>query len=128
ARIRCIFLDGYGILVFRIVIFKISTFKLQNTLFDVINSDDEMDGPELIVPYKAMGSPNAPPPKSDNSSGSEFEAAPATSVVTITKIPPTGRKFPGSTHIMGEPSSAAPVSYHPEELMPSTLRRDIDSL
>ncbi|GJZ05666.1 hypothetical protein Tco_0539459 [Tanacetum coccineum] len=30
ARIRRIFLDGYGILVFRIVIFKISSFKLQN--------------------------------------------------------------------------------------------------
>ncbi|GJU77584.1 hypothetical protein Tco_1274654, partial [Tanacetum coccineum] len=50
ARIRRIFLDGYGVLVFRIVIFKISSFKLQNarllliftkysiitTLFDVI--------------------------------------------------------------------------------------------
>ncbi|GKC50717.1 retrovirus-related pol polyprotein from transposon TNT 1-94 [Tanacetum coccineum] len=30
ARIRRIFLDGYGVLVFRIVIFKISSFKLQN--------------------------------------------------------------------------------------------------
>ncbi|GJZ71406.1 retrovirus-related pol polyprotein from transposon TNT 1-94 [Tanacetum coccineum] len=29
ARIRRIFLDGYGVLVFRIVIFKISSFKLQ---------------------------------------------------------------------------------------------------
>ncbi|GJX02559.1 hypothetical protein Tco_0186472 [Tanacetum coccineum] len=30
AQIRRIFLDGYGVLVFRIVIFKISSFKLQN--------------------------------------------------------------------------------------------------
>ncbi|GJW89887.1 putative ribonuclease H-like domain-containing protein [Tanacetum coccineum] len=30
ARIRRIFLDGYGVLVFRIVIFKISSLKLQN--------------------------------------------------------------------------------------------------
>ncbi|GJS85775.1 hypothetical protein Tco_0752316 [Tanacetum coccineum] len=30
AQIRCIFLDGYGVLVVRIVIFKISPFKLQN--------------------------------------------------------------------------------------------------
>ncbi|GKA67357.1 retrovirus-related pol polyprotein from transposon TNT 1-94 [Tanacetum coccineum] len=30
ARIRRIFLDGYGVLVLRIVIFKISSFKLQN--------------------------------------------------------------------------------------------------
>ncbi|GKC09408.1 hypothetical protein Tco_1001018 [Tanacetum coccineum] len=30
ARIRRIFLDGYGVLVVRIVIFKISSFKLQN--------------------------------------------------------------------------------------------------
>ncbi|GJS57861.1 ribonuclease H-like domain-containing protein [Tanacetum coccineum] len=30
ARKRRIFLDGYGVLVFRIVIFKISSFKLQN--------------------------------------------------------------------------------------------------
>ncbi|GKC03600.1 hypothetical protein Tco_0995210, partial [Tanacetum coccineum] len=30
ARIRRIFLDGYGVLIFRIVIFKISSFKLQN--------------------------------------------------------------------------------------------------
>ncbi|GJR90729.1 hypothetical protein Tco_0214740 [Tanacetum coccineum] len=30
ARIRRIFLDGYDVLVFRIVIFKISSFKLQN--------------------------------------------------------------------------------------------------
>ncbi|GKA42788.1 hypothetical protein Tco_0735448 [Tanacetum coccineum] len=48
ARIRRIFLDGYAVLVVRIVIFKISSFKLQNahllliltkysTLFDVIN-------------------------------------------------------------------------------------------
>ncbi|GJU10330.1 hypothetical protein Tco_1132726 [Tanacetum coccineum] len=38
AQIRRIFLDGYGILVFRIVIYKISSFKLQNTLFDVIKT------------------------------------------------------------------------------------------
>ncbi|GJT87755.1 hypothetical protein Tco_1069472 [Tanacetum coccineum] len=49
AQIRRIFLDGYGVLVFRIVIFKISSFKLQNacllliftnytTLFDVITN------------------------------------------------------------------------------------------
>ncbi|GJU16854.1 hypothetical protein Tco_1144820 [Tanacetum coccineum] len=49
ARIRRIFLDGYGVLVVRIVIFKISLFKLQNarllliftkysTLFDVIEA------------------------------------------------------------------------------------------
>ncbi|GJT20520.1 hypothetical protein Tco_0890457 [Tanacetum coccineum] len=31
AQIRRIFLDGYGVLVFRIVFFKISSFKLQNT-------------------------------------------------------------------------------------------------
>ncbi|GJV07552.1 retrovirus-related pol polyprotein from transposon TNT 1-94 [Tanacetum coccineum] len=48
AQIRRIFLDGYGVLVVRIVIFKISSFKLQNvrllliftkysTLFDAIN-------------------------------------------------------------------------------------------
>ncbi|GKE19670.1 hypothetical protein Tco_1427247, partial [Tanacetum coccineum] len=30
ARIRRIFLDGYGVLVVKIVIFKISSFKLQN--------------------------------------------------------------------------------------------------
>ncbi|GKA55410.1 hypothetical protein Tco_0754359 [Tanacetum coccineum] len=30
ARIRRIFLDGYGVLVFKTVIFKISSFKLQN--------------------------------------------------------------------------------------------------
>ncbi|GJY21781.1 low affinity sulfate transporter 3-like protein [Tanacetum coccineum] len=54
ARIRRIFLDGYGVLVFRIIIFKISSFKLQNarllliftkysTLFDVItNPDDQL--------------------------------------------------------------------------------------
>ncbi|GJS94192.1 RNA-directed DNA polymerase, eukaryota, reverse transcriptase zinc-binding domain protein, partial [Tanacetum coccineum] len=37
ARIRRIFLDGYGVLVFRIVIFKITSFNLQNArllLFD----------------------------------------------------------------------------------------------
>ncbi|GJZ11217.1 hypothetical protein Tco_0545976 [Tanacetum coccineum] len=32
ARIRHIFLDGYGVFVFRIVIFKISSFNLQNAL------------------------------------------------------------------------------------------------
>ncbi|GJR18252.1 hypothetical protein Tco_0966779 [Tanacetum coccineum] len=34
ARIRRIFLDGYSVLVFRIVIFKISSFKLQLSLLD----------------------------------------------------------------------------------------------
>ncbi|GKD39085.1 hypothetical protein Tco_1259292, partial [Tanacetum coccineum] len=57
ARIRCIFLDGYGVLVVRIVIFKISSFKLQNarllliftkysTLFDVINDPHDDAHPE----------------------------------------------------------------------------------
>ncbi|GJV23448.1 hypothetical protein Tco_1376143 [Tanacetum coccineum] len=85
-----------------------------------------MDSPELIFPYEVMGSPNAPPPESDTSSNSEFEAAHATSVVTITHIPPTGRKFPGSTHIVGKPSFAAHVSYHPEELVPKALVQSRD--
>ncbi|GKF11910.1 hypothetical protein Tco_0049836, partial [Tanacetum coccineum] len=33
AQIRRIFLDGYGVLVFRTVIFKISPFKLQNASY-----------------------------------------------------------------------------------------------
>ncbi|GJV72206.1 retrovirus-related pol polyprotein from transposon TNT 1-94 [Tanacetum coccineum] len=48
ARIRRIFLDRYGVLVFRIVIFKISSFKLQNTLFDVINEVDERSSEEYL--------------------------------------------------------------------------------
>ncbi|GJS86313.1 retrovirus-related pol polyprotein from transposon TNT 1-94 [Tanacetum coccineum] len=38
ARIRRIFLDGYGVLVFRIVIFKISSFKLQKANLKFLNN------------------------------------------------------------------------------------------
>ncbi|GJX08262.1 hypothetical protein Tco_0196194 [Tanacetum coccineum] len=51
ARIRHIFLDGYGVLVFRIVIFKISSFKLQNTLFDVINESEARLLKEFIINF-----------------------------------------------------------------------------
>ncbi|GJZ77576.1 hypothetical protein Tco_0642248 [Tanacetum coccineum] len=56
ARIRHIFFDGYDVLVFRIVIFKISSFKLQNAclfanihqmLFDVINIQCQLPPKEL---------------------------------------------------------------------------------
>ncbi|GJU67301.1 hypothetical protein Tco_1253560 [Tanacetum coccineum] len=46
ARIRRIFLDGYGVLVFRIVIFKISSFKLLNArllLTDFVVFDYDVD-------------------------------------------------------------------------------------
>ncbi|GKE63349.1 hypothetical protein Tco_1513716 [Tanacetum coccineum] len=79
-------------------------------------------------PEDAMGSPNAPLPESDTSSYSESETYPATTVGTITQMPPTRRRFPGSAHVVGGPSFDAPIAYHPEELVPSTLRRDIDSL
>ncbi|GKB30718.1 hypothetical protein Tco_0870119 [Tanacetum coccineum] len=70
AQIRRIFLDGYGVLVVRTVIFKISSFKLHNacllvkfhqTLFDVINdvqpnyvvdSDAEYTSDSNIIPYE----------------------------------------------------------------------------
>ncbi|GJR15247.1 hypothetical protein Tco_0797899 [Tanacetum coccineum] len=93
-----------------------------------MDSNDEMDGPELIFPYEAMGLPNAPPPESDTSSDSESEVASVATVGTVTHMPSTGRRFPGSTYVVGGPSSAAAVAYHPEELVPSTLRRDNDSL
>ncbi|GJU38058.1 hypothetical protein Tco_1186412 [Tanacetum coccineum] len=71
ARIRRIFLDGYGVLVFRIVIFKISSFKLQNTLFDVIKepealeeappSPDYVPGPEHPPSPDYVHGPEHPP-------------------------------------------------------------------
>ncbi|GJX52959.1 hypothetical protein Tco_0281328 [Tanacetum coccineum] len=42
------------------------------------DSKDKMDGPELIFPYEAVGSPNPPPPESDTSSESEPEDDTAT--------------------------------------------------
>nr|GFA42136.1 hypothetical protein CTI12_AA159120 [Tanacetum cinerariifolium] len=49
AWIRHIFLHGYDVLVVRIVIFKISSFKLQNArlLTDIDNNDDELFDVEM---------------------------------------------------------------------------------
>ncbi|GJV44076.1 hypothetical protein Tco_1428612 [Tanacetum coccineum] len=89
-----------------------------------VDSDDEMDGPELIFPYEEMGLPNATPPDSDTSSNFESETAPAATICIVTQMPATRRRFPRSTYVMGGPSSATPVAYHPEELVSSTLNRE----
>nr|GEW41898.1 hypothetical protein [Tanacetum cinerariifolium] len=47
------------------------------------DSKDEMDGPELIFPYEAMGLPNPPPIDSDTSSDSEPEDVTAATVVDL---------------------------------------------
>ncbi|GJW66471.1 hypothetical protein Tco_0120895 [Tanacetum coccineum] len=93
-----------------------------------VDSDDEMDGPELIFPYKEMDSPNLSPPELDTSSDSESKAAPTVTVGTITQVPRIGRMFLGSTYAIGGPSFAAPIAYHSKDLVPSTMRREIDSL
>ncbi|GJX61762.1 hypothetical protein Tco_0294662 [Tanacetum coccineum] len=93
-----------------------------------VDSDDEMNDPELIFPYEAMGSPYPPPPKSNTSSDSEPEDAPAATVGTITQLPTTGRIFSGSTYARCGSSSAVPITYHLKDLVPSTMRRYIDSL
>ncbi|GKD24994.1 hypothetical protein Tco_1231208, partial [Tanacetum coccineum] len=49
------------------------------------DSDDEMDGLELIIPYEAMGSPYPQPPKLDTSSDSKPKDALAATVGTITQ-------------------------------------------
>ncbi|GJW67933.1 retrovirus-related pol polyprotein from transposon TNT 1-94 [Tanacetum coccineum] len=57
ARIRRIFLDGYGVLVFRIVILKISSFKLQNA-YVITNGDFQpiQQNPETkldeVIPFE----------------------------------------------------------------------------
>ncbi|GKC94300.1 hypothetical protein Tco_1159742 [Tanacetum coccineum] len=88
------------------------------------DSEDEMDGLELISPYEVMGSPNPPPPKSDTSSDSEPEDDTAATVRTIRQVPLTGRRFPGSTYVRGGSSSIAPIAYHPEDLVPSTMSEE----
>ncbi|GJZ70628.1 hypothetical protein Tco_0634479, partial [Tanacetum coccineum] len=59
ARIRRIFLDGYGILVVRIVIFKISSFKLQNARLLLIFTKypDRMSTPTQCWLWDRMGTP-----------------------------------------------------------------------
>ncbi|GJU05826.1 hypothetical protein Tco_1122256 [Tanacetum coccineum] len=88
------------------------------------DSEDKMDGPELIFSYEAMGSPNPPPPESDTSSDYEPEDDTAAIVGTIRQVPLTGRRFPGSTYVRGGSSSCAPISYHPEDLVPSTMSEE----
>nr|GFA27488.1 hypothetical protein [Tanacetum cinerariifolium] len=75
-----------------------------------------------------MGLPNPPPPESDTSSDFEPEDNTAATVGTIRQVSLTGRRFPGSTYVRSRSSSAAPIAYHPEDLIPSTMKREIDSL
>ena len=96
-------------------------------LFDV-DTDDEMDEPELIDPYEAPGSPFPPPPLSDTSSDSEPETEEVATVGTIRQVPLVRRRFPASVHERGGSSSSAPITYELEDLVPSFMRRDIDSL
>ncbi|GJR06629.1 hypothetical protein Tco_0529613 [Tanacetum coccineum] len=90
--------------------------------------DDEMDDAELIFPYEAPDSPLPPPLKSDTLSNSQSKDETAATIGTITQLPSTGRRFPSSIHVRGGSSSATLVAYVLEDLMPSYMRRDIDSL
>ncbi|GKC62163.1 hypothetical protein Tco_1089761 [Tanacetum coccineum] len=71
-----------------------------------VDSDDEMNDHVLIFPYEEMGSPYLPPPESDTSSDSKSEAAIAGTVGTITQVPRTGCRFPGSTYVRGLSSNS----------------------
>ncbi|GJY91335.1 hypothetical protein Tco_0506531 [Tanacetum coccineum] len=93
-----------------------------------MDSDNEMNYLELIFLYEAVGSTNPLQPESDTSSDFKPEDDTATIVGTITQMPTTMRRFPGSTFVMGEPSFDAPVAYHPEDLVLSTMRRECNSL
>ncbi|GJX56143.1 hypothetical protein Tco_0286040 [Tanacetum coccineum] len=64
-----------------------------------VESDDKMNEPELIFPYEGVGSHNPPPPESDTSSNSEPKIATSATVDTVT-----------------------------QDLIPGTMRREIDSL
>nr|GEW38542.1 hypothetical protein [Tanacetum cinerariifolium] len=92
------------------------------------DSEDEMDGLELIFLYEVVGSPNPPPPELDTSSDSEPEDDTAATVNTITHVPLIECRFSGSIYVRGGSSSASPVAYDLEDLVPSYMRRDIDSL
>ena len=92
-----------------------------------VSSDEEMNEPELIYPYAAPGSPY-PPSSPDTPSDSEPKPEEVATVGTITQVPLTGRRFPRSIHERGGSSSAAPITYELEDLVPGTMRRIIDSL
>ena len=92
-----------------------------------VSSDEEMDEPELIYPYAAPGSPY-PPSSPDTSSDSEPKPEEVATVGAITQVPLTGRRFPRSIHERGGSSSAVPITYEPEDLVPGAMRRIIDSL
>ena len=93
-----------------------------------VDSDEEMDGPELIHPYEAPGSPYPPPPQPDTPSDSEPETEEIVTAGTVTQVPFVRRRFPGTMYERGGPSSSAPITHEPEDLVPSFMRRDLDSL
>ena len=101
--------------------------EIEEIILHDVDTDDEMDEPELIYPYEAPGSPYPPPPLSDTSSDSEPETEEVATVGTIKQVPLVGRRLTGSIHERGG-SSSAPVTYELEDLVPGTMRRDIDSL
>lgn len=102
--------------------------EIEEQMFQDVSSDEEMDEPELIHPYEAPGSPYPPPPLSDTSSDSEPETDEIATVGTITQVPLARRMFPRGIYERGGSSSSAPIIYEAEELVPSYMRRDINSL
>ncbi|GJT82526.1 hypothetical protein Tco_1056868, partial [Tanacetum coccineum] len=87
AQIRHIFLDGYGIWVFRIVIFKISSFKLQNacllltftnySIITAILKDKRLIKAETLKGVIINETSSAPAKGNKSSSASKVSSAPA---------------------------------------------------
>ncbi|GJW88632.1 hypothetical protein Tco_0163972, partial [Tanacetum coccineum] len=77
ARIRRIFFDGYGVLVFRIVFFKISSLKLQNARLLLIFTKKATDG---------VGGSGLPPKKLREDHGTSGASVGGKSVVVLQSL------------------------------------------
>nr|GEY26471.1 hypothetical protein [Tanacetum cinerariifolium] len=88
------------------------------------DSDDAMDGPELIIPYEAMSLPYPPPPELDTSSDSEPKDALATTAMSLPYPPPPEL----DTSSDSEPKDALATTVGTITQLPSTRRNTVVGL
>ncbi|GJT03903.1 hypothetical protein Tco_0838365 [Tanacetum coccineum] len=115
-----------------------------------MNADEEWDGPEGILPYQGVDPLYPPPPTSDSESEIEFGEAeaeaeaeakvapipphvpanpvPEAATVGTGRLTPLKRLFTNTQAWIRSSSSSATASHNPEDLTPSYIRSDLDTL
>nr|GEZ68336.1 reverse transcriptase domain-containing protein [Tanacetum cinerariifolium]GEZ68339.1 reverse transcriptase domain-containing protein [Tanacetum cinerariifolium] len=87
-----------------------------------LDPDDETDEPDAIFLFEMEGSPKPPPPVPYTLFDTESETA---TVGPITQVPFIESRFLDNIHERGGSSSEAPIIYHPEDLLPATMKQEI---